>query len=57
MCAAVSTIMPRIDKLQDITRCIIGGTIGCVIYIVVLLLLKEKLIVQAVSKVNNRVEK
>lgn len=57
MCAAVSTIMPRIDKLQDITRCIIGGTIGCVIYIVVLLLLKEKLIVQAVAKVNNRVKK
>ena len=52
MCAGIAIIAPRIAELQDVVKCIIGGTIGCMIYVLVLLLLKEKLMMQIIPKIK-----
>ena len=57
MCVGVIAIMPRITGLQDIVKCIIGGTTGCIIYVLVLIMLKEKLIMHMILTGRNKLLK
>lgn len=57
MCAVIAIIAPRIAELQDVVKCIIGGTIGCMIYVLVLLLLKEELMMQIIPKIKSKIKK
>lgn len=57
MCVGVIAIMPRITGLQDIVKCIIGGTTGCIIYVFVLIMLKEKLIMHMILTGRNKLKK
>ena len=50
MCAGIIVIMPKLDLLNDFCRCFLGGIIGCVIYLGILLLLKEQMLVHIFSR-------
>ena len=45
MCAGITVIMPKLDFLNDFCRCLLGGIIGCVIYLGILFVLKEQMLV------------
>ncbi|OUP28189.1 murein biosynthesis integral membrane protein MurJ [Faecalibacterium sp. An192] len=52
MYVGITILMPRINEFQNIIKCLIGGTAGCVIYLLVLFLLKEEFITQMVLKMK-----
>ena len=56
MCVGIAIIAPQIVALQNIIKCIIGGTIGCMIYVLVLFLLKEELTMHIIIKIKSKIK-
>lgn len=52
MCGGIIFIMPYLDSFNTFCRCLLGGIIGCLFYIITLFILKEHLIVQVFSKIK-----
>lgn len=57
MCVGLHFIMPLVEAFSDIVRCVIGGVLGCLIYLGVLFVLKEAVILRTYKKIHDKVAK
>ena len=54
MCVVLVVIEPILKSLNNFCRCFAGGIVGCMIYVCVLLVLKEQMIAQVFSRIRKK---